>query len=448
MNVLIIDDEAGLRSGIKKILMLHNYNVYEAENRKQTLELLAATSIHLVLLDLRLGNEDGFALLQELKSKEPLLSIIIITGYGDVESAVDCMRAGAVNYITKPIDDNLLLSILDKESSILKCQWENLSLKEELKDHTSGVFLESKNPQFEKINKIITKIKDKVVPVFILGETGTGKELFARKIHYSGSFKDKPFIGLNCAALNDNLLESELFGHEKGAFTGAVKRKLGRFELAHDGTLFLDEIGDTSLSFQTKLLRIIQEKKYERVGGTQTLDASCRIITATNRNIQRLLAEKTFREDLYFRLSVIAFTLPPLRERKEDIPGFITLFIAEANKVFNKRVTRVSKYVMKKILDYSWPGNIRQLKNAITNAVLLNDNETIETMDFPEYCTETELPKIERGLKNVVADQVKILEIDVIKRVLQQHKGNISNAAKELKITRKTLYEKIKQYNL
>ncbi len=448
MNVLIIDDEAGLRSGIKKILTLHQYDVYEAENRKQTLDILASTSIHLVLLDLRLGKEDGFTLLQELKSKESLLSVIIITGYGDVESAVACMRAGAVNYLTKPIDDNLLLSVMDKESSALKCQWENLSLKEVLKDHISSTILESQSPQLKKIDKIIEKIKDKAVPVFILGETGTGKELLARKIHYSGSFKDKPFIGLNCTALNDNLLESELFGHEKGAFTGAVKRKLGRFELAHDGTLFLDEIGDTNLSFQTKLLRIIQEKKYERVGGTQTLEASCRIITATNRNIQSLLAEKIFREDLYFRLSLITFTLPPLRERKEDIPGFIKLFIEEANKAFNKQITYVSKPVMKKILEYSWPGNIRQLKNAITNAVLLNDGEIIETMDFPEYNNQAELSKIERGLKNVVADQVKSLEIDVIMRTLQQHKGNISNAAKELQITRKTLYEKIKQYNL
>jgi DNA-binding NtrC family response regulator len=448
MNVLIIDDEAGLRSGIKKILTLHHYNVYEAENRRQTLEILDTTSIHIVLLDLRLGNEDGFKLLQELKNTEPLLAVIIITGYGDVESAVSCMRAGAVNYITKPIDDNLLLSVLDKEKQALKCHWENITLKEELKDHTIGAYLESQNPQLKKIDKIIEKIKDKAVSILILGETGTGKELYARKIHYSGIFKDKPFIGLNCAALNDNLLESELFGHEKGAFTGAVKRKVGRFELAHDGTLFLDEIGDTSLSFQTKLLRVIQERKYERVGGTQTLEAACRIVAATNRNIQTLLAEKKFREDLYFRLSVIHFTLPSLRERNEDIPGFIKLFIDDANKIFNKRIARVSKYMMKKILEYSWPGNIRQLKNAITNAVLLNDGEIIETMDFPEYIAEFESPKIERGLKNVIAEKVKNLEIDVIKRVLQQHKGNISNAAKELKITRKTLYEKIKQYDL
>jgi DNA-binding NtrC family response regulator len=448
MNVLIIDDEAGLRSGIKKILTLHGYTVYEAENRSQAREILATIAVHMVLLDLRLGKEDGFELLKEIKTGEPFLAVIIITGYGDVESAVACMRAGAVNYITKPIDDNLLLSVLDKEREALKRQWENLSLKEVLKDHAPGVLLESQNPGIRKIDGMLEKIKDKDVPVLILGETGTGKELLARKIHYSGCYSERPFIGLNCTALNDNLLESELFGHEKGSFTGALKRKLGRFELAQNGTLFLDEIGDTSLSFQTKLLRIIQEKKYERVGGTQTLESACRIIAATNRDIHGLLKAKAFREDLFFRLSVITFTMPPLRERKEDIPGFIRLFLDEANKTYNKQIVRVSKPVMEKILEYGWPGNIRQLKNLITNAVLLNDGDEIEYMDFPDYHQKGQTAGTGQGLKDTVAGQVKSLESNVIKRALKLHKGNISGAAKELKITRKTLYEKIRQYNL
>jgi DNA-binding NtrC family response regulator len=448
MNVLIIDDEAGLRSGIKKILTLHGYTVYEAENRSQAREILATIAVHMVLLDLRLGKEDGFELLKEIKTGEPFLAVIIITGYGDVESAVACMRAGAVNYITKPIDDNLLLSVLDKEREALKRQWENLSLKEVLKDHAPGVLLESQNAGIRKIDGMLEKIKDKDVPVLILGETGTGKELLARKIHYSGCYSERPFIGLNCTALNDNLLESELFGHEKGSFTGALKRKLGRFELAQNGTLFLDEIGDTSLSFQTKLLRIIQEKKYERVGGTQTLESACRIIAATNRDIHGLLKAKAFREDLFFRLSVITFTMPPLRERKEDIPGFIRLFLDEANKTYNKQIVRVSKPVMEKILEYGWPGNIRQLKNLITNAVLLNDGDEIEYMDFPDYHQKGQTAGTRQGLKDTVAGQVKSLESNVIKRALKLHKGNISGAAKELKITRKTLYEKIRQYNL
>jgi DNA-binding NtrC family response regulator len=448
MNVLIIDDEAGLRSGIKKILTLHGYTVYEAENRSQAREILATIAVHMVLLDLRLGKEDGFELLKEIKTGEPFLAVIIITGYGDVESAVACMRAGAVNYITKPIDDNLLLSVLDKEREALKRQWENLSLKEVLKDHAPGVLLESQNAGIRKIDGMLEKIKDKDVPVLILGETGTGKELLARKIHYSGCYSERPFIGLNCTALNDNLLESELFGHEKGSFTGALKRKLGRFELAQNGTLFLDEIGDTSLSFQTKLLRIIQEKKYERVGGTQTLESACRIIAATNRDIHGLLKAKAFREDLFFRLSVITFTMPPLRERKEDIPGFIRLFLDEANKTYNKQIVRVSKPVMEKILEYGWPGNIRQLKNLITNAVLLNDGDEIEYMDFPDYHQKGQTAGTGQGLKDTVAGQVKSLESNVIKRALKLHKGNISGAAKELKITRKTLYEKIRQYNL
>jgi DNA-binding NtrC family response regulator len=448
MNVLIIDDEAGLRSGIKKILTLHGYTVYEAENRSQAREILATIAVHMVLLDLRLGKEDGFELLREIKTGEPFLAVIIITGYGDVESAVACMRAGAVNYITKPNDDNLLLSVLDKEREALKRQWENLSLKEVLKDHAPGVLLESQNAGIRKIDGMLEKIKDKDVPVLILGETGTGKELLARKIHYSGCYSERPFIGLNCTALNDNLLESELFGHEKGSFTGALKRKLGRFELAQNGTLFLDEIGDTSLSFQTKLLRIIQEKKYERVGGTQTLESACRIIAATNRDIHGLLKAKAFREDLFFRLSVITFTMPPLRERKEDIPGFIRLFLDEANKTYNKQIVRVSKPVMEKILEYGWPGNIRQLKNLITNAVLLNDGDEIEYMDFPDYHQKGQTAGTGQGLKDTVAGQVKSLESNVIKRALKLHKGNISGAAKELKITRKTLYEKIRQYNL
>ena len=295
MNVLIVDDEPGLRSGLAKTLTLRGYRALEAANREEARKTLADSDVNMVLLDLRLGQADGLALLRELKASEPSLPIIIITGHGDINSAVECMKAGATNYIPKPIDQDLLLSILEKESLALNDRLATFAFRETLRTTTHTRLAPSSSPEMKEIERVIEKVKDSDVTVLLLGETGTGKEVIARTMHYGGIYRDRPFIGLNCASLNENLLESELFGHEKGAFSGAVARKIGRFELAGNGTLFLDEIGDMSLSMQSKFLRVLQERVLERVGGTRPVSVYCRLIAATNKDLTELRSSGGFR---------------------------------------------------------------------------------------------------------------------------------------------------------
>ncbi|GAI96387.1 unnamed protein product, partial [marine sediment metagenome] len=278
----------------------------------------------------------GLDFLRELKSEEPLIPVVMITAYGNIKNAVVCLKAGAINYITKPIDRELLLSVLTRELESSSIKRDNISLRESLEACSNYTNLESLDPRMQEIDSIIGRIKDSPATVLILGESGTGKEITAKRIHYSGLYRSRPFIGVNCAALNDNLLESELFGHEKGAFTGAFSRKLGRFELAGSGTLFLDEIGDMSLAMQAKLLRVLQERSFERVGGTRTILTDCRIIAASNQDLQDLISRGAFREDLYYRLSLIVLEIPPLRARSCDIEPLIDLFIQQANLEYNR----------------------------------------------------------------------------------------------------------------
>jgi two-component system response regulator AtoC len=448
MNILIVDDEEGLRKGIKKILSLHGYRVFGAANCSEARDILKKEEVHILLLDLNLGIEKGLDFLKAIKEEEPLLSAIIITGYGNIESAVECMKAGAINYITKPIAGNLLLSILKRERQELQSRQENIAFRELLESASVYKVIRSCHAQMQKIEHIVDKVKDKEVTVLISGETGTGKEITARKIHYSGAYRERPYICINCAALNNNLLESELFGHERGAFTSAVAKKMGRFELAGRGTLFLDEVGDMSLAMQSKLLRVLQEKTFERVGGIKTLTAHCRIIASTNRDLKKLIAEGNFRRDLYYRLSLITISLPPLRERIDDISALVELFIAEANRKYNKEVSRLSPAVLTRLKEYTWPGNIRQLKNIITNAVILSDDYELSGIELPQRILEEEISLPGESLKSAVDRHTGVLEKGIIKQVLVVSGGNISKSASELGITRKTLYDKMKRYGL
>jgi len=448
MNILIVDDEEGLRKGIKKILSLHGYLVFEAANCSEARDILKREEVHILLLDLNLGIERGLDFLKAIKEEEPFLSVIIITGYGNIESAVECMKAGALNYITKPIAGDLLLSILKRERQELQSRQENIVFRELLESVSAYKVIKSRHAQMQKIERIVEKVKDKEVTILILGETGTGKEICARKIHYSGAYRGRPYICINCAALNDNLLESELFGHERGAFTGAVAKKMGRFELAGRGTLFLDEVGDMSLAMQSKLLRVLQEKTFERVGGTITLTAHCRVIASTNRDLKKLIAEGNFRRDLYYRLSLITISLPPLRERIDDIPALVEHFIAEADRKYNKEANRLSPAVLTRLKEYSWPGNIRQLKNIITNAVILSDDYELSHIELPQRILEEEISLPGESLKSAVERHTGVLEKGIIKQALATSGGNISKSAYELGITRKTLYDKMKRYSL
>ncbi len=448
-SVLIVDDEEGLRSGLKKLLALHGYRVLEAASSADARAVLDREAVPLVLLDVRLGEENGLDLLAEIRAREPLASVIVVTGYGDVKGAVACMRQGAINYLTKPVDHELLISVLDREREALLSRRESIAFRESIEASAAAVLAASLHPEVQRLDEVVERIKDSEATVLIEGETGTGKELLARRLHHAGAWRERPFIAVNCAALNENLLESELFGHEKGAFTGAVARRLGRFELAGSGTIFLDEIGDMSLAMQSKLLRVLQEGTFERVGGTQTLRAGCRVIAATNREMSRLVAEGRFRADLFYRLSLIRLRLPSLRERSADIPAFVELFVAEANRRYGRAVRAASPALVERLKTYPWPGNIRQLRNVIANAVIMSDGEELGRVELPDDQTTPEDQALAGvDLKTALAESTRRFEERMIRAALARHDGNISRTAAQLGITRKTLYEKIRQYGL
>jgi two-component system response regulator AtoC len=448
MNVLIVDDEPGLRNGLAKLLTLEGYAALEAASAAEVRKILLTHEIHLMLLDLRLGEQDGLALLREVKMEEPALPVIIITGHGDIYSAVECMKAGATNYIPKPIDHGLLLSIVQKESIALRDRLATLGFRESLRSAARTRLVPSSSAEMKEIERIVEKVRDSDVPVLLLGETGTGKEVIAKIIHYTGAYCDRPFVGLNCASLNENLLESELFGHEKGAFSGAIARKIGRFELAGTGTLFLDEIGDMSLSMQSKLLRVLQERTLERVGGTKPVSVYCRLIAATNKDLAALRSRGEFREDLYYRLSTVTLKLPPLRDRTRDIPALVRTFVEEANAAYGRNVTSIPDRIMRSLTTHSWPGNIRQLKNVIANAVILSDGEEISGLEYGDAGRAEEEILIDKDLPSTVARYSSEIEKKIIRAVLEKNQGNITKSATRLGISRKTLYEKIRRHEL
>ncbi len=448
MNVLIVDDEPGLRSGLAKLLALEGYRPLEAGSPAEARRVLASSEVHLMLLDLRLGGEDGVKFLKEVKADEPSMPVIIITGHGDIDSAVECMKAGATNYLPKPVDRGLLLSVLEKERIALRDRLASTAFRESLRSTNRRELAPSTSPEMKEVERVVEKVKDSDVPILLLGETGTGKEVIARTIHYGGIYRDRPFVGLNCASLNENLLESELFGHEKGAFSGAVARKVGRFELAGNGTLFLDEIGDMSLAMQSKLLRVLQERTLERVGGTRPVSVYCRLIAATNKELTELRKSGQFREDLFYRLSTVTLKLPRLRDRPRDIPALVRLFVEEANAAYGKSVTVVPEPLMRRLTAYPWPGNIRQLKNVITNAVILSDGEEISGLEFGDGAPAAEDIRLEGDLQATIARYATDLERRIISSVLEENGGNITRAASRLGISRKTLYEKMRRHAL
>ncbi|HTO23935.1 MAG TPA: sigma-54 dependent transcriptional regulator [Spirochaetia bacterium] len=448
MNVLIVDDEPGLRNGLAKLLSLEGYHPVEAASSAEARRMMADSEVHLVLLDLRLGGDDGVRLLREMKAEEPSIPIIIITGHGDIYSAVECMKAGATNYLPKPVDHGLLLSILEKERLALRDRLATAAFRETLRSDSRRQLAPTTSAEMKEIERVVEKVKDSDVPVLLLGETGTGKEVIARTIHYTGAYRDRPFVGLNCASLNENLLESELFGHEKGAFSGAVARKIGRFELAGNGTLFLDEIGDMSLSMQSKLLRVLQERTMERVGGTKPVSVYCRLIAATNKDLGELRKNGQFREDLFYRLSTVTLKLPRLRDRARDIPALVRLFVDEASAAYDKSVKVIPEPLMRRLMSHPWPGNIRQLKNVVTNAVLLSDGEEISGLEFGDGIGAPEEIHLEGDLQATVARYTTELERRIIRAVLAENGGNVSRTASRLGISRKTLYEKMRRHQL
>lgn len=445
-RILIIDDEEGIRSVLADLFQGLGYKVSLEEQGKAGLKSALSSDYDLVMLDLSLPKVDGLDLLRELKESKPEMPVIIITGYASMGSAVEAMRLGAYDYITKPFDIDNVQIVAERAIERSRLIDENNYLRQELHSTYGFDNVIGLSPDAQKAYVLAAKVADSSASVLILGETGTGKEYLARSIHYQSPRADRPFVKVSCAALPESLLESELFGHEKGSFTGAIARRIGRFELADSGTLFLDEIGDTTPATQVKLLRALQEKQFERVGGSETLSVDVRIIAATNHNLKKAIAEKTFREDLYYRLNVVAISLPPLRERKEDIPELAGHFVNKYNQETGKKIEGISADGLAMLQRYSWPGNIRELENCIERALILCQGKTL----LPQHLLISD-GAVEMSSPTPVVNEMRTLqevEKEHVTKVLRRCKYNQTKAASILDIDRKTLRNKIREFGL
>ncbi|MBU0672561.1 MAG: sigma-54 dependent transcriptional regulator [Candidatus Margulisbacteria bacterium] len=441
-TILAVDDEKDMLKTFQNVLK-KKYNLLTSESGSKALKIIQEENVDLILLDIRLPKMDGIEILKKAKAALPDLEIIMVSASKDVASAVEAMKLGAFDYITKPFDVAELIVVIEKaleKRSLIK---ENLYLKEALAQASSYCDLLGKTAEMKKIFETIDTVAKGDSRVLITGESGTGKELVARAVHNKSKRANKPFVAINCAALPENLLESELFGYERGAFTNALERKLGKFELADGGTIFLDEIGCMPASMQAKLLRVVQEKTIDRVGGTAPINIDVRILSASNIDFPSAIKEKTFREDLYYRLNVIPIHLPPLRERREDIPLFLSYFLNQYNKELNKNITGFEKEAVTLLKSYDWPGNVRELQNIIERLVtlssqnMLTQNDIERTLNIPVAAHPPATGS--QGLNQTLES----FERNHIKQVLEETNGNRTQAAKKLGIARTTLVTKL-----
>jgi two-component system NtrC family response regulator len=446
-RILVVDDEQHIRWVISRALKKDGYEVLEAENGEDCLKGLEKFCPHLVILDLKMPGMDGMELLERAKKSNKDLPVLMITAHGTIETAIQAMKAGAYDYITKPFDiDQLKLQVaraLNMSSLVNEVKY----LRDQLDSSFPDIMPCTENPKMLQIYNMVDKVADTEAGILLTGESGTGKEVIARLIHSKSSRRQKPFVSVNCAALPESLLESELFGYEKGAFTGAVARKPGRFEQAEGGTLLLDEIGELAPSMQAKLLRAIQDKAFERLGGTATLRVDVRLIAATNENLQRAIEKGNFREDLFYRLNVININIPPLRERKEDIPHLVKQFVAKYHQG-SKRI-EVAPETYEALLGYDWPGNIRELENCIERALIICDRSLILPEHLPFVVNST--AGAQRGAALHFPDEgidLEQTEKQLIRIALQKSGGNQTRAAKLLGITRSALIYRMKKYGI
>jgi len=446
--ILIVDDEPLQRDILKTILDSEGYETHTAASGREALSI--AENIHpdVILTDLRMEGMDGIELLDAIPKKPFEPSIIIITAHGTISSAVEAVKKGAFDYLSKPLNkDTLLLNVRRavERATLLR---ENIQMQKELfrKFNIEGII--GKSPKMQRAIEIMKKIAPSNVTVLINGESGTGKELAARAIHYNSPRRTKPYTAINCAAIPDNLFESELFGYEAGAFTGAVSRKEGLFRITDGGTLFLDEIGDLSLPMQSKLLRVLQDKEIRRVGGKEAIKVDVRIISATNKELEKELSEGKFRDDLYYRLKIVNIDLPPLRERVEDIPELTGFFLNKYNREFGRRIKAIDSAAMKLLSEYHWPGNIRQLETVIERAVLMNDRDTIGVSDIKNELWSGQL----KGSFNFDIPEEGIdfenLEKELIRKALARANGVATKAAKLLGLSYKTFLYRLEKYHL
>jgi two-component system response regulator AtoC len=440
-KILVVDDEAILRESVRDWLTDVGHEVSTAENAEAALKIIREEKPAVAVIDLVLPGSDGLELLMKAKQIQPDIQVIIITAYGSVPTAISALKAGAYDYIEKPFSPEkveMLINKLVERQALLE---ENLSLRQKLEDKYSFENIVAKSARMQKIIDMIKVVATSNAPVLISGESGTGKELVARAIHAQSYRKSKPFVVVSCGALPESLVESEFFGHESGAFSGASVQRRGKFETAHKGTLFMDEVGDLDPNIQVHLLRVLEEKSFYRVGGTDPIQTEVRLISATNKDLKKSIESGEFREDLYYRLSVVNIELPPLRDRKEDIPVLAEFFLRKYNEENLKKVSGFTPEANDFLLKYEWPGNIRELENAIERAVILAKSDNIEVVDLSQQSLY--LPH-----KTQVGKTMRDIEKNHILNVLIESGGNCSEAARMLGISRMTLYNKIKTYGL
>ena len=448
-SILIIDDEEAQRNILKGYLEKKSYKIYSASSGTEGIELIQKNMIDIVLSDYKMPDKTGLEVLETVKEINPEISFVILTAYGTVENAVKAMRLGAFDYISKPVDLDELDLLLERIIENKNLKSEILLLKNQLKEKFKIDSFISQSPKMEEVLSIAARAADSKATVLITGESGTGKEVLAKVIHYASPRKDKPFVAVNIPALPETLLESELFGHEKGAFTGAEKSKKGRFEIAEGGTIFLDEIGDIPLNLQVKLLRVLQEHQIERVGSTESINIDVRIIAATHQNLEQKIKDGSFREDLYYRLNIVSLHLPPLRERREDILPLIEHFVSKYSNENNKQNLSLSKEAVDLLMKYNYPGNVRELENAIERAVVLCRSDVITINDLPNVIKGFKAEKeIVTNENTSLIEQVEALEKKLIFDALSKANGNQSQAGRMLGLTERNLRYKMQKYGI
>ena len=439
-NLLVVDDEKNTRDALRRVLE-DSFEVFTTADVKGVSNLLQSESLDVVLSDLRLGNESGIQVVDLCRKAQPPIPCVVMTAYGSVETAVEAMQKGAYDYVTKPLDLDRVEILLRRAVRSVQVEQENIRLKAQLGQAYGLEKIIGRCPAMQEVLDRIRQVADSKASVLIEGESGTGKELVARAIHGLSPRKSGPFVAVHCAALSPQLLESELFGHEKGAFTGAIERRAGRFEQAQGGTLFLDEIGEIDASTQVKLLRVLGERTLERVGGNQEISVDVRLVAATNRNLESMVKAGKFREDLFFRIRVVEIHLPPLRERREDIPVLADYFLREFTSENAKSGIEFSREVMEEMQKYPWPGNIRELRTAVEHGVVMVKGKRIELADLPAGLSKSGKGRgVETGrLEGSLVEMEKA----AIQKALTQTGSNITLAAKQLGISRRTLHRKL-----
>lgn len=452
VHVLVVDDDPALREILQEALLRESYTVSTAEDGTEALQAIKDTVVHIVITDYQLPDIDGLEVIDRLSKLDAKIIPIVMTGFGTIETAVRAMKSGAFDFITKPFDLDTVAAVVRKAAEFHRLRQENHLLRRAVRDQYRLEQLVGVSEPMQQVLEFVRKVADSDSTVMVQGESGTGKELVARMLHFNSLRRDRPLVPVNCGAIPENLLESELFGHEKGAFTGATHARMGRFELAHGGTIFLDEIGELSLPLQVKLLRVLQEREFERVGGNRTIHVDVRIIAATNQDLETMVEERRFRQDLFYRLNVIPIVIPPLRERRTDIPLLIDHFLDRFNQSKHTTVVGLDDQALRLLTDYDWPGNIRELENMMERLVVLKKQGMLSSEDLPQKISRKSMvPELKEQFIRLSEDgihlsrEVEQYEKHLIMEALRKANGVTSRAAQLLHLNRTTLVEKLKR---